>query len=90
MGVGILLAFVGLLCTYSAHRGQKRALEPLELELQKVESVHVGAGNQTWVPSNLHQCTLAAKSTLQAPISVIFRTQYHSYFIIYRVNLSRL
>ena len=29
--------------------GQKRALDPLELELKMAMSYHVGAGNQTWV-----------------------------------------
>jgi hypothetical protein len=29
-----------------AHKGQKKALEPLELELQIVVSCHVGAGAQ--------------------------------------------
>lgn len=31
---------------YSAHGGKKRALDPLELELQLVVSYHVGAGVQ--------------------------------------------
>jgi hypothetical protein len=35
---------------YSAHRGQKRALEPLELELQTVVSFHVDPENQTGSP----------------------------------------
>ena len=33
----------------SAHGGQKRAVEPLEVELQTVVSCHVGARNQTQV-----------------------------------------
>jgi hypothetical protein len=39
------------LCTLcvQARGGQKRALDPLELELQMVASHHVGAGNQTLV-----------------------------------------
>ena len=32
-----------------AQEGQKRALDPLGLELQMVVSYHVGAGNQIWV-----------------------------------------
>ena len=35
------------LCAFSAHRGQKRALAPLELELQMLASRHVGAVNLT-------------------------------------------
>lgn len=33
-------------CAYRSHGGQKRVLGLLELELQTVMSVHVGAGNQ--------------------------------------------
>jgi hypothetical protein len=32
-------------CVCSTYRGQKRALDPLELELQMVVSHHVCAGN---------------------------------------------
>ena len=32
-----------------ALRDQKRALGPLELELQMIVSHHLGAGNQSWV-----------------------------------------
>jgi hypothetical protein len=41
-----------LVCTphaCSSHRGQKRALNPLELESHKVLSTHVCTGNPTWV-----------------------------------------
>lgn len=31
------------------HGGWKRVLDPLELELQMIESYHVGIRNQTWV-----------------------------------------
>lgn len=34
-------------CVHSAHRGQKRVLDPLELE-QMVMDHHVDAGNRTW------------------------------------------
>ena len=46
------------------HRGQKRALEPLELELQMVVSCYVGARNQTWVlcKNNKHVLLTAEKS----------------------------
>lgn len=36
-------------CVYSALRGQKRTLGPVELELHLVVSHCVGAGIQTWV-----------------------------------------
>lgn len=34
-------------CLYSAHRGRKRVLDLLELELQAVVNCSIGAGNQT-------------------------------------------
>jgi hypothetical protein len=36
-------------CGYSAHRGQKKTSESLELEPNMVVSHHVGAGNQIQV-----------------------------------------
>lgn len=41
--------YVGAPCVWSTHRSQKKALDPLELELQKAVNFHVGAGNITWV-----------------------------------------
>lgn len=35
-------------CVYSVCRGHKRASDPLELELQTVVRLHVGARNQTY------------------------------------------
>ena len=35
-------------CTCSTHSGQKRASDPLELELQELESHPVGAGNENF------------------------------------------
>ena len=45
MGMGTVSAsvFVDYMC--STHRGQKRASDSLELELQKGVSCHVAAGN---------------------------------------------
>ena len=34
----------------NAHGGLKRALDPLELEVQTVVSYHICAENQTWMP----------------------------------------
>ena len=39
-----------------AHRGQKRALDRPALQLQMVESCHVSAGNQTWIPCKSSLC----------------------------------
>jgi hypothetical protein len=40
---------------YSTHRGQKKVMDPLELELQVVVSYHVGAENQTQVLQKSNQ-----------------------------------
>lgn len=37
--------YVCVQCAYSVCRGQKRLLDPLELELQMVVSCHVGVGS---------------------------------------------
>lgn len=34
-----------IMCMPGAHKSQKKALDPLPLELQKIVSCHVGAGN---------------------------------------------
>lgn len=56
MGVLPMCVYMNQKC--SAHTDQKRALEPLELELEMVVSHYVGAGNQTWVysPSPCRDC----------------------------------
>jgi hypothetical protein len=41
----LLLIYMWVFGVYSAHRGQKRASESLELELQMAVSCHVSAGN---------------------------------------------
>lgn len=33
-----------------AHRGHRKALSPVELQLQMAVSLHVGARNETWGP----------------------------------------
>lgn len=38
--------YICSLCLYSAHRGQKKVLDPLELELQTNVSHHVNIGNR--------------------------------------------
>lgn len=49
MCVNVLLACVYLFYVCSAYRGQRRALGPLELELQMVSS-HVGCLQECQVP----------------------------------------
>ena len=60
----ILLLFLfyehGYICVpwvSSSHGGQKRASDPLKLELQTIVSYHMGAGNQTCVLCKSSQCS---------------------------------
>ena len=62
-------------CAYSALRGQKRAMDPLELEFQVVLNCHVVAGNRTqvlWKGS-----LLTTESSLQLQISS-FQSYYRT------------
>lgn len=43
-------------CMYLVPRSQKRAKDPLELELEIVVSCHLGAVNQTWILSVISKC----------------------------------
>lgn len=62
----ILFVRVFCLCVYmhsmwvpSAHRDQKRAFNPLKLELQMIVNFHVGAGNKTqilWRAASIPNC----------------------------------
>ena len=52
-------------CTHSDHRGQKRALDHLELELQMTVSHCVDAGNLTQAPRENSQGSLTAEPYLQ-------------------------
>ena len=49
MDVGVLLACMSIIYVSGAHEDQKRASDPLELELQTVVSHHVGAGDWTQI-----------------------------------------
>lgn len=51
MPMGVLPAYGSLCSMYlpGNHRGQKRASQPLEMELQTDGILHVGAGNQSQV-----------------------------------------
>jgi len=46
-------------CVYAMYTeaGHKKVLDPLELELQTVVSLHVGAETQTWVLRKSKQCS---------------------------------
>lgn len=47
MGVGVLPTYLSVkphICAWYVPGGQKRALDPLKLELQTIVSHHVGAG----------------------------------------------
>jgi hypothetical protein len=57
MDVGVLLACMSIIYVSGAHEDQKRASDPLELELQTVVSHHVGSRNQTWVLWRNGQCS---------------------------------
>lgn len=50
-----------------SHRGQKRALHRVELELQMVASWHMGPGNQTWVLSARALTALSHQEMSPAP-----------------------
>lgn len=43
--------YVCALCVHCSHGDEKRALDPLELELQMVKNCHVAGGYRTRVPS---------------------------------------
>lgn len=45
----LLLYLCNAPCAYSTHESQKRVLNPLGVELQKVVNHHVPAGNETQV-----------------------------------------
>lgn len=47
MGVFCLNVCLCILCVYGAHRGQKRVLGPLELEIQELVSCHVSSRSET-------------------------------------------
>ena len=53
-------------CMLSAQGGQKRALDPLELEQQLAVGHHVDDGNLIWVPQS-REC-LSARSQLMDPL----------------------
>lgn len=57
------------LCVCSAYRGQKKALNFLELELAVV-SYHVGARNRTWVFWKGNKCSQLL-SHLPAPLTEV-------------------
>ena len=58
-------------CVPVACRGQKRALDPSELELQVVVSCHVGAGNGTQVLCKSNGCSVTHESSLHSHLVVL-------------------
>lgn len=60
------------LCMPIAHRSQKRASDPLKLELQVAVRCHVSAENQTWVLKRRSQCSqpLGHLSSLSAVLKI--------------------
>lgn len=63
MGMGTVSAsvFVDYMC--STHRGQKRASDPLELELWMVVSHHTGARNRAQVLCESSKCALNGRAS---------------------------
>jgi hypothetical protein len=58
MCIGLLLhECLSVMCVSGVHRGQKKALDFLELEFQTVLSHYVGAGNQAQVYWISSQCS---------------------------------
>lgn len=54
-----------VLHAFGAHRGQKKTLNPLEVELEVVVSHHVGRGNHTQVLCKTFAVILKAELSLQ-------------------------
>jgi hypothetical protein len=54
-------------CILGAHRGQKRVLDLVELELQIVASCRIGTGNWTWVLSARAVTALSHQAMSPAP-----------------------
>lgn len=57
MCMGVLLAYVCVLCACSACRGQKRASDALEPELQTDKSCFLGVGTRAWVLWKSSRCS---------------------------------
>lgn len=55
--VFFLHVYMWITCVPCAHGGQKAALNPLELEIQMIESHHVGAGYQMSVSFKGNKCS---------------------------------
>lgn len=50
---------VSITCMSGAYSGQKRVLDPLELELQMDVSHHMDVGNYTQIFCTSNRCTIA-------------------------------
>lgn len=51
-------------CVSDAKKGQIRAVDPLELELQMVVNCHVASRTGTWVLCKSRKCSLTAEPSL--------------------------
>ena len=49
-------AFLSYTYAYHAAGGQKRARDPLELDLEMAVSCHAGASNETWILCINNKC----------------------------------
>lgn len=62
-------------CARSAYTGQERVWHPLELELQKIVSLHVDARNQSQVsPVRVTSVLNCLLSHLSSPATLLLRT----------------
>ena len=57
MCMGVLPSWISVYHVCSAHRGQERAADPLELELQTVLSYHVALGRSLHPLGEWPQCS---------------------------------
>lgn len=64
---------------YSAQKGQRRALNPLELEPQKVVRHHVGARNGTQILWKNSQCTLNSRDASPGSENELLKIQIFSF-----------
>lgn len=60
--------YLGSTCVYRAHRGQKRSLDHLQLELWMVVSYHVDAGNSQGPLQEQHVCLTLSHDSRPCPI----------------------
>ena len=67
---GFSHVYMCTICVQYLH-GQKRLLEPLELDLQTVVSCLSGAGSCAWIFFKSSQCFLSAEPSIQPSLPVV-------------------